>query len=163
MIINSSLCYIQSKDKYLMLHRIKKKNDINKDKWIGVGGKFEDGESPFDCVIREALEETGIRLLKPDYRGIVTFVADGGYTEQMHLFTCNEFSGDIPDYQNSDICPEGRLEWVKIKDIPSLPIWEGDRIFLRLLCDSAPFFSLKLIYSGDNLSEVCLNGEKIPR
>lgn len=149
MIINSSLCYIEKDGRYLMLHRVKKKNDINKDKWIGVGGRFEEGESPYDCVRREVKEETSLTLNKPIYRGIVTFVM-GDVTELMHLFTCTDFSGEVGE------CNEGELEWVNISDVVKLPIWEGDKVFLRLLSDNAPFFSLKLKYNGDVLVETVL-------
>lgn len=149
MIINSSLCYIEKDGRYLMLHRVKKKNDINKDKWIGAGGRFEEGESPYDCVRREVKEETSLTLNKPIYRGIVTFVM-GDVTELMHLFTCTDFSGEVGE------CNEGELEWVDIPDVVKLPIWEGDKVFLRLLSDNAPFFSLKLKYNGDVLVETVL-------
>lgn len=149
MIINSSLCYIEKDGRYLMLHRVKKKNDINKDKWIGVGGRFEEGESPYDCVRREVKEETSLTLNKPIYRGIVTFVM-GDVTELMHLFTCTDFSGEVGE------CNEGELEWVNISDVVKLPIWEGDKVFLKLLSDNAPFFSLKLKYNGDVLVETVL-------
>lgn len=149
MIINSSLCYIEKDGRYLMLHRVKKKNDINKDKWIGVGGRFEEGESPYDCVRREVNEETSLTLNKPIYRGIVTFVM-GDVTELMHLFTCTDFSGEVGE------CNEGELEWVDIPDVVKLPIWEGDKVFLKLLSDNAPFFSLKLKYNGDVLVETVL-------
>lgn len=146
---DSTLCYIEKSGKYLMLHRVKKENDINRDKWIGVGGKLEEGESPRDCVIRETLEETGLRLISPEYRGLVTFsITQGGelYTEQMHLFTCREFSGGgLKD------CDEGVLEWVDIDRVEQLPIWEGDKIFLRLLQTEPRFFLLKLNYDGDKL------------
>ncbi len=142
MIINSSLCYIEKDGRYLMLHRVKKKNDINKDKWIGVGGRFEEGESPYDCVRREVKEETSLTLNKPIYRGIVT--------ELMHLFTCTDFLGEVGE------CNEGELEWVNISDVVKLPIWEGDKVFLKLLSDNAPFFSLKLKYNGDVLVETVL-------
>lgn len=153
--INTTLCYIEQDGKYLMLHRIKKKNDLNQDKWIGIGGKFEDKESPEDCVIREALEETGLSLIRPRYRGIVTFVSDKYETEWMHLFTATEFSGDIKE------CEEGTLKWVDKEFLYSLPMWEGDRIFLDLIATPSPFFSLKLCYKGDKLIDAVLNGEKI--
>ncbi len=143
---NTTLCYIENDGAYLMMHRIKKENDENRDKWIGIGGKFEDGESPFDCARREILEETGLVANKLSYRGIVTFVSDEYGTEYMHLFTCNSYSGTI-----NESCDEGVLEWVSKENIFSLPIWEGDRIFLDLLNKDAPFFSLKLTYSGNNL------------
>ena len=151
--INTTLCYIEKEGKYLMLHRIKKKDDLNQDKWIGIGGKFEDKESPEDCVIREALEETGLCLISPEYRGIVTFVSDKYDTEWMHLFTATEFSGEIKE------CDEGVLEWVDKAFLYSLPMWEGDKIFLDLIKEPCPFFSLKLTYEGDTLTEAILNGE----
>lgn len=151
--INTTLCYIEQNGKYLMLHRIKKENDLNRDKWIGIGGKFEDKESPEDCVIRETLEETGLMLDRPCYRGIVTFVSDQYETEWMHLFTADKFSGNIKD------CDEGVLEWIEKEKLYSLPLWEGDKIFLELLNSNAPFFSLKLSYKGDLLLEAVLNGE----
>lgn len=150
---NTTLCYIEKDGKYLMLHRIKKENDVNRDKWIGIGGKFEDKESPEDCMLREAFEETGLTLYKPLYRGIVTFVSDKYETEWMHLFTANDFSGEIKE------CDEGVLEWIEKEKLYSLPLWEGDKIFLRLLEENVPFFSLKLSYEGDTLTEAVLNGE----
>ena len=153
--INTTLCYIEQDGKYLMLHRIKKEKDVNRDKWIGIGGKFEEKESPEDCVLREALEETGLTLEKIKYRGIVTFVSDLYETEWMHLFTSDQFSGTIKD------CDEGVLEWIEKDALYSLPLWEGDKIFLRLLDENVPFFSLKLSYKGDVLQEAVLNGEVI--
>lgn len=132
-----------------MLHRVKKQNDINHDKWIGIGGGLEEGESPLDCVIRETMEETGLMLTDPRYRGLVSFCFQHNgtaLTEQMHLFTCTEFIGDLI----SD-CDEGELEWVPIEDVPKLPIWEGDKIFLNLLITEPRFFLLKLEYDGDTL------------
>ena len=143
---NTSLCYLEREGKYLMLHRVKKINDENLNKWIGIGGKFEDKESPFDCAKREILEETGYRAERLSYRGVVTFVSDIYPTEYMHLFTCTEFSGE-----QRSVCDEGELLWVDKSDVTSLPIWEGDRIFLDLLNKSHPFFSLKLEYKGDEL------------
>lgn len=138
-----------------MLHRVKKTVDENKDKWIGIGGKFEDGESPEDCVMREVLEETGLTLNSWRYRGIVTFVSDEWGTEYMHLFTSDDFSGKPRE------CDEGVLEWIEKERLLSLPIWEGDKIFLRLLDTDEPFFSLKLCYQGDRLIQAVLNGKKI--
>ena len=138
-----------------MLHRVKKVNDLNQDKWIGIGGKFEDKESPEECMIREALEETGLTLIKPEYRGLLTFVSDKWPTEYIHLFYANNFSGKLIE------CDEGNLEWVPINDIYSLPLWQGDKIFLKLIEDKAPFFSLKLQYEGEALINAVLNGEKI--
>ena len=143
---NTTLCYIEKDGAYLMMHRVKKKNDENRDKWIGVGGKFEAGESPFDCARREIREECGVEPANLRYRGIVTFVSDEYGTEYMHLFTSDGYEGDI-DYN----CDEGRLEWVKKEDIASLPIWEGDKIFFDLLDREERFFSLKLSYKGDRL------------
>ncbi len=143
--VNSSLIYIKRDGKYLMLHRTKKQGDLNKDKWLGVGGKFEFGESPKECAVREALEETGLTLNSCSYRGIITFVY-GEFTEYMHLFTSTDFSGTLKK------CDEGELCWVKVEDVYSLPIWEGDKVFLKLIeDDNSPFFSLKLVYEGDNL------------
>lgn len=150
--INSTLCYMERGDEYLMLHRIKKKNDMNQDKWIGVGGKFLDGESPEECLLREVREETGLNLTSWRYRGLVTFASDKWETEYMHLFTADAWRGEIID------CDEGALEWVKKSKVSSLPIWEGDKIFLRLLAEDEPFFSLKLRYEGENLSYAALNG-----
>ncbi len=144
--LNTTLCYIEKDGAYLMIHRIKKKNDMNRDKWIGVGGKFEAGESPFDCAVREIREETGVMPKELRYRGIVTFVSNEYGTEYMHLFTANGYCGEI-DYN----CNEGRLEWVKKSDIPSLPIWEGDKIFFDLIEKEERFFSLKLVYEGEKL------------
>ena len=152
---NTSLCYIEKNGKYLMLHRVKKENDENHDKWIGIGGKFEYGESPEDCMLREMQEETGLTAERWAYRGIVTFVSDEWGTEYMHLFTCDAFSGSIKS------CDEGVLEWIEKERLISLPIWEGDKIFLRLLDENVPFFSLKLCYSGDRLSRAVLNGKEL--
>lgn len=143
---NTSLCYIEFDGKYLMLHRTKKKNDENQDKWIGVGGKFEVGESPYDCARREIKEETGLENLTLSYRGIVTFVSDEYGTEYMHLFTAKAESDKI-----YAICDEGELVWIEKSKICSLPIWEGDKIFFELLESTSSFFSLKLTYQGKNL------------
>ena len=142
---NTTLCYIEKDDAYLMLHRVKKVNDENYDKWIGVGGKFEAGESPEDCLLREVKEETGLTLTDYRYRGLVTFVSDEWGTEYMHLFTATRFEGELK------ICDEGELVWVPKSEIENLNIWEGDKIFFRLLVKSDKFFSLKLTYRGDVL------------
>ena len=136
-----------------MLHRTKKVNDENHDKWIGVGGKFEEGESPEECMLREVLEETGLTLTAWRYRGIVTFVSDEWGGEYMHLFTADGYSGELKS------CEEGELEWVEKERLYSLPIWEGDKIFLRLLDSEQPFFSLKLRYEGERLVAAALNGK----
>lgn len=139
-----------------MLHRTKKEHDINLDKWIGIGGKFEENESPEDCLLREAWEETGLTLTSWQYRGIVTFLSDQCEGEHMHLFTADGFTGTLKD------CDEGVLEWVPIDQVAQLPIWEGDHIFLDLLQKDVPFFSLKLQYQGDTLLQATLNGVKLP-
>ena len=149
---NTSLCYIENNGRYLMMHRVKKTIDENKDKWIGIGGKFEPGESPEDCAVREIREETGLFFTPPElcFRGIVTFVSDEWGTEYMHLFTVQADDDRLSAFQ-TDRDEEGVLEWVPVGDVEKLPIWEGDRIFLRLLAENAPFFSLKLEYRGDTL------------
>ena len=155
--ILSSLCYIERDGQVLLLHRTKKKNDLNHDKWIGIGGRFEDGESPEDCVRREVLEETGLTLTAMRFRGIVTFVSDEAETEYMHLFTADGFTGRMAE------CAEGELEWVPKGRMKELPQWEGDRIFLRLLEEDAPFFSLKLCYRGERLAGAWLDGERLEK
>lgn len=139
-----------------MLHRVKKKNDVNRDKWIGVGGKFEDGESPEDCLLREVREETGLTLTRFRFRGVVTFVAEGYETEYMHLYTANGYTGTLSD------CDEGNLEWVPKNKVSGLPIWEGDKLFFRLIeAPDSPFFSLKLVYKGDALVQAVLDGKDL--
>ena len=150
---NTSLCYIERDGCYLMLHRTKKVNDENHDKWIGVGGKFEEGESPEECMLREVQEETGLTLTAWRYRGIVTFVSNEWSGEYMHLFTADGYSGELKS------CEEGELEWVEKERLYSLPIWEGDKIFLRLLDSEQPFFSLKLRYEGERLVAAALDGK----
>ena len=153
--INTTLCYITRGDDVLMLHRVKKKNAINKDKWIGIGGKFEGEESPDECLLREAKEETGLTLTSWRCRGVVTFLCEGIEGEFMYLFTADGFDGEIKD------CDEGTLEWVSREKLDCLPKWEGDKIFLDLLWRDAPFFLLTLEYRGDKLVRAVLNGEKI--
>lgn len=155
----TTLCYIQKDDHYLMLHRVTKDRDVNKDKWIGVGGHFEKGESPEECLLREVKEETGLTLTSYRFRGIVTFKltdsCGGTLTEYMCLYTADGFEGQLTS------CDEGVLEWIERSKIDSLPIWEGDKIFFRLLRDEEPFFSLKLWYVGDTLKEAVLNGRTL--
>ena len=154
----TTLCYIENpRGEYLMLHRVKKKDDANHDKWIGIGGKFEDGESPEECVLREVREETGLTLTDYRYRGLVTFVSDAWETEYMHLFTATGYEGAPGD------CDEGVLEWIDKDALAALPQWEGDRLFLRLLRDDGPFFSLKLRYEGEHLAYAALNGKELAR
>jgi len=151
----TTLCYIEKDDKYLMLHRTVKENDINKDKWIGVGGHFEEGESPEDCLLREVEEETGLTLTSFRFRGIVTFISDKWVPEYMCLYTADAFEGEMIS------CNEGILEWVPKKKLSELNLWEGDKIFLKLIAERAPFFSLKLQYEGDILVGCCLDGKDL--
>ena len=154
--ILSTLCYMENdRGQYLMLHRVKKEHDANHDKWIGIGGKFEAGESPEECVVREAREETGLTITDYRYRGLVTFVSDRWETEYMHLFTATGWTGEIKT------CDEGVLEWIDKDDLAALPQWAGDRIFLRLLREDAHFFSLKLRYEGETLVYAALDGREL--
>ena len=153
---NTTLCYITRGDQVLMLHRTKKKNDINQDKWIGIGGKFEGCESPEECLLREAREETGLTLTSWRCRGVITFLTgDPTQGEYMYLFTADGFEGDLKE------CNEGDLQWVSRDFLDQLPKWEGDQIFLDLLWQDAPFFLLTLRYDGDKLTEAILDGKKI--
>lgn len=145
--INTTLCYIEKDNKYLMLHRTKKENDLNEGKWIGVGGKFEKDETPEECLLREVQEETGLTLTKYRLRAVITFILNEWGTEYMYLFTANEFSGQLSE------CAEGELKWVDKKDIFKLNIWDGDRIFLKKLIEEDNFFTLKVLYDGDRLVE----------
>ena len=147
----TTLCYIEKENKYLMLHRTSKKKDGNKDNWIGVGGHFEKGESPEECLLREVKEETGLELTSYQFRGIVTFISDEWPDEYMCLYTADRYTGDIGN------CDEGELVWVEKGKIMDLNIWEGDKIFLKLLTENQPFFSLKLEYKGDKLVNTVLN------
>ena len=150
----TTLCYIEKDGCYLMMHRVKKKQDVNEGKWIGVGGHFERGESPEECLLREVREETGLRLTSWKFRGLVTFISEGWPTEYMCLFTADGFEGTLTE------CSEGALKWIKKEDIYSLNLWEGDKIFHRLLLEREEFFSLKLRYVGDELTEWSLDGKK---
>ncbi len=149
---STTLCYIEKDGAYLMMHRTKKEYDINKDKWIGIGGKIEDGETPFSCAEREIKEETNVTAINLRYRGVVTFISDEYETEEMHLFTADGYMGKI-DYN----CTEGELKWVKKEEIKNLPIWEGDKIFFELLEKEESFFYLKLFYSKDKLIKYQIN------
>ena len=153
----TTLCYIEKGDSYLMLHRVSKKHDVNKDKWIGIGGHFEENESPEECLLREAKEETGLTLTSWKFRGIVTFISEGWNTEYMCLYTAGGYEGEIIP------CNEGVLEWIRKEDLLKLNLWEGDKIFLKLLQENAPFFSLKLAYKGDVLTEAVLDGKKLKK
>ena len=152
---NTVLCYVERGDEYLMLHRVKKENDVNRDKWIGLGGKLEQNESPEDCLKREIYEESGLTLTSWRFRGIITFVNTVCETELMYLFTSDAFEGKLSD------CDEGELEWIKKSELQKLTLWEGDKIFLRLLDTDEPFFSLKLCYDGDRLLSAKLNNVNI--
>lgn len=152
---NTTLCYITRGDQVLMLHRVKKENDINRDKWIGIGGKFEGEESPEECLLREAREETGLTLTDWQCRGVVTFRQEGTEGEYMYLFTADGFTGRLRE------CDEGDLRWISREELLSLPTWEGDRIFLDLLWKDVPFFLLTLTYRGDRLTEAVLDGRRI--
>lgn len=152
----TTLCYLERCSQYLMLHRVKKENDASHDKWIGVGGKCEPDESPDECMLREVKEETGLEVQKWRYRGIVTFISDVWPCEYMHLFTASQWSGE------EIVCDEGDLEWIDKQRLFDLTLWEGDKIFLRLLMDSdQPFFSLKLVYHGDDLVAAKLDGRPL--
>ena len=155
-LLQTTLCYLEQNGCYLMLHRIKKKNDVNHDKWIGVGGKLDPGETAEACALREVWEEIGLTMQSPAYRGIVDFTCEPWPAERMHLYTCTDFSGVMTD------CDEGCLEWVDKAAVQDLPIWQGDKIFLRLLAEGAPFFHLELTYHGDTLVQAVLEGETLP-
>jgi len=151
----TTLCYIEKDGCYLMLHRVKKKQDVNKGKWIGIGGHVEENEAPDECILREAKEETGLTLHNCTPRGLVTFVSDAFEGEWMHLYTASDFSGELTE------CSEGILKWIPKQEISSLNLWQGDRIFLDLLTKDVPYFQLKLIYRGDTLTEAILDGKPI--
>ena len=145
--MQTTLCYLEKDGQYLMLHRVSKKNDVNHDKWIGVGGKFEPGETPEECLLREVKEETGLTLLQYSFRGILTFICDQQEPEYIFLFTSSSFTGGMRE------CEEGVLEWVDKNKIKNLELWEGDKEMFRLLDERKSFFSLKLRYEGDRLLE----------
>ena len=149
---NTTVCYLERGTQYLLLHRTKKENDENAGKWIGVGGKCEENESPEDCMLREVREETGLSVTQHRLRGVITFVSDAWEGQYMYLFTASKWHGALTD------CDEGELAWVERTDMLHLPLWEGDRIFLALLAEERPFFSLKLVYQGDSLQQAVLDG-----
>ncbi len=153
--IDTSLVYIEHQGCYLMLHRIKKEKDVNKDKWIGIGGKFLPEETPLQCALRETMEETGLTLLNPKYCGMIDFKSEGWPEERMHLFWSDRFEGELKE------CDEGTLEWVPIAKMDTLPQWEGDRIFLKLMQEKEPFFHLELAYQGDTLVKAILNKKSL--
>lgn len=148
--ILSTLCYIEKDDKYLMLHRTKKKNDINKDKWLGVGGKLEEGESPEECLLREIKEETGLLLKSYQLRGIITYVSTTWETEYMFLYTATEFEGDLIE------CDEGDLQWINKKEVSQLATWQGDKIFVEKMQNSDNFFTIKFEYDGEKMTNYYL-------
>ncbi|MBQ6003844.1 MAG: 8-oxo-dGTP diphosphatase [Clostridia bacterium] len=152
---NTTLCYIEKDGSYLMLLRNKKKDDLNEGKWIGVGGHFLEDESPEECLIREVREETGLTLNSFLLRSVVTFVSDKYETEQMFLYTSTDFSGELID------CDEGELRWIDKKEMYDIPLWEGDKIFLKLMDENQDYFALKLVYEGDDLRKAILNGKDI--
>ena len=154
-LLQTTLCYLEQDGCYLMLHRIKKKKDVNHDKWIGVGGKFEPGETALACALREVQEETGLTMQNPQYRGIVDFYCAPWPAERMHLYTCTEFTGTMTD------CNEGTLEWVPKEAVQDLPIWPGDKLFFKLLAEDAPFFHLELTYDGGTLTRALLDGQEV--
>ena len=151
----TTLCYIEKDGRYLMMHRVKKAHDINKDKWVGIGGHFEADESPEECLLREVREETGLTLTEYKQRGIITFMSDRWQTEYMFLYTASAYEGEIGE------CNEGTLEWIDKEKVYDLPLWEGDKIFFRLLEEQRPHFSLKLRYVGEALVEAVLDGKNI--
>lgn len=152
---DTTLCYIEQDGQYLMLHRTKKAHDANHDKWIGIGGHLEPGETPMEGILREAREETGLTLLDCRRRGIVHFRSDRDPDEDMHLFTATRFEGELI------ACDEGDLEWIDIDRLYALTLWEGDRIFLKLLRDGAENFELTLEYEGDSLARSALDGQEL--
>jgi len=153
----TTLCYIERCDQFLMLHRTKKANDDNHDKWIGIGGHIEPGETPTACILRECEEETGLSLLDARYRGLVHFRSDVCPDEDMYLFTASRYEGSMIE------CDEGELAWIEKSRLLSLTLWEGDRIFLKLLDERDSLFELTLEYSGDHLRRAVLDGNELSR
>ncbi|MBO5033349.1 MAG: 8-oxo-dGTP diphosphatase [Lachnospiraceae bacterium] len=151
--ILTTLCYIEQDDKYLMLHRTSKQNDINQGKWIGVGGHFKEGETPEECLLREVKEETGLVLTSYRLRGIITFLLDDWGFEYMFVYTADGFDGTV-DERAIKACTEGTLQWIPKAQIPELNLWEGDMLFLKLLLENKGMFSMKMEYHGDKLTNV---------
>lgn len=151
----TTLCYLEKDGQYLMLHRVRKQNDPNHDKWIGVGGGIEENETPDECLLREVREETGLSLTRFQKRGVIDFISDQWEDEVMHLYTADRWTGEIIE------CNEGVLEWVDKDKITSLPLWEGDKVFLHLLTQDIPSFHLRLEYCGETLVRAILNGKEI--
>lgn len=140
-----TLCYIEKENKILMLHRNKKKKDIHKGNWIGLGGKIEAGESPEECIVREVEEESGLKIVEPCLRGIMTFPLFGGEDWYVFLYTAKNFTGELIT------SPEGDLAWVDKEELLNLRMSQGDRIFLKWLEEDKRFFTAKFIYEGDQL------------
>ena len=153
----TTLCYLEDEGRYLMLHRVRKDASVDDShgKWIGVGGKFEADESPEDCMLREVFEETGLKVTQWKYHGLVTFVSDVAQSDYMHLFSASKWEGEL------HVCDEGDLQWIPVNELGRLRLWEGDRVFLYLMQQQFPFFSLKLTYRGDELTQAVLNGHEI--
>lgn len=155
----TTLCYIENNGKWLMLYRNKKPDDPNKGKWLGIGGKIEDGETPEECNYREVLEETGIILKSAVYRGIIEFRSDTYEDEKMYLFTSDDF--EPKDKLTRDIfrqsgeydlpaCDEGELKWIPKEDVHDLPMWEGDRAFIEKLIEGTDRILMTLQYTGEH-------------
>ena len=153
---NSTLCYLEKDGKYLMLFRDRKENDENAGKWIGVGGKFENGESPDECLLREVFEETGLKLKEYRLRGIVSFVSDIYETEYMFLYTGWDYEGKLREE-----CREGTLAWIPEEEVLSLKTWEGDHYFLEPLLAGEEEIDLKVVYQGDKLVECVKRGNRL--
>ena len=151
----TTLCYIERDGCWLMMHRVKKARDENAGKWIGIGGHLEKDESPEECVLREIREETGLAVSHLKLRGLLTFILPAWGNEMTFLYTAETKEEALPE------CPEGELRWIPLREIERLTLWEGDRLFLKLLSEDAPFFLMKLEYCGDRLERAYVNGAAI--